>query len=184
MEEVWKDIEGYEGLYQVSNLGNVKSLVDSNGVAREKILKPIIASNWYLKVDLCKNKTKKRFLVHRLVAKAFIENTNNYPCVNHKDESRINNVVENLEWCTYKYNSNYGNRNERASKSISKANTNNPKLSKSVGAYKDGKLVMTFPSTREARRNGYNHGSVAACCRNCYLREGNNIYKGYIWKYI
>lgn len=92
MEEVWKDIEGYEGLYQVSNLGNVKSL-NYQGVSREKILKPFINSDGYKRVMLYKNKTIKRLSVHRLVAQAFIENPNNYSCVNHKDENNQNNVV-------------------------------------------------------------------------------------------
>ena len=195
MEEIYKDIEGYEGLYQVSNIGNVKSL-NYNKTKKENVLKPAIR-NGYLKVDLCKNKTRKTYSVHRLVAQAFIENPNNYPMINHKDESRTNNVFTNLEWCDNKYNSNYGSRNERLGKAISKALTNNqkhskavskalknnPNISKSVGAYKDGNLVMTFPSTAEARRQGYNEGAVAACCRNCFNRLGNNVYKGYTWKY-
>lgn len=180
MEESWKDIEGYEGLYQVSNKGNVKSLVDNNGVSIEKILKPFIGSNGYLQVILYKNKTSKIYAVHRLVANAFLPNPTNLPCVNHKDENVENNNVENLEWCTYKDNCNYGTRNKR----IGKANTNNKKRSKDVGAFKNNELVMKFPSTREAHRQGYNHCSVSACCRNCFNRPGNNVYKGYIWRYI
>ena len=183
MDEVYKDIEGYEGLYQVSNLGNVKSLVNNKGVAREKILKTAI-SNGYKIVMLYRNKTRKTYLVHRLVAQAFIENNNNYPCINHKDECKINNSVENIEWCTNKYNSNFGTRNARARKAISKANTNNPKISKAVGAFKNGELVLTFPSTREARRQGFCQFSVSACCRNCYIRDGNNVYRGFEWRYI
>lgn len=195
--EIYKDIEGYEGLYQVSNKGNVKSFVNNNGVSREKVLKPAIR-NGYKKVDLCKNKTKKTYSIHRLVAQAFIENPNNYPCINHKDECKTNNVVENLEWCTHKYNTNYGSANARRakaiskaltnnqkhSKAVSKALTNNPKISKAVGAFKDGKLVMTFPSTREAERNGFKQSAVGACCRNCFNRPGNNVYKGYEWRYL
>lgn len=85
---------------------------------------------------------------------------------------------------------NYGSRNTRASKSntnnpkLSKALINNKKKSKSVGAFKNNELVMAFPSTRECGRQGFNQGTVAACCRNCYLREGNNVYKGYEWRYI
>lgn len=196
MEEVYKDIEGYEGLYQVSNLGNVKSLNYSK-TKKENVLKPGIR-NGYLKVDLCKNKTRKTYSVHRLVAQAFIENPNNLPMINHKDECKTNNVVSNLEWCTQKYNSNYGTRNERLGKAISKANTNNPKhskavaksltnnqkISKAVGAFKYGELVFTFPSTQEAHRQGYNSGAVVACCRNCFNRPGNNVYKGYEWRYL
>ena len=193
MEEVWKDIEGFEGLYQVSNIGNVKSLVNNKGVAREKVLKPTIVSV-YLHVNLYKNKTRKTYNVHRLVAKAFLPNPQNYPCVNHRDENGENNNVENLEWCSYKYNTNYGSRNERAgkantnnqnrSKAISKALTNNTKISKAVVAFKKDELVMVFPSTNEAGRQGFDQSNVAACCRNCYMREGNNVYKGYEWRYL
>lgn len=184
MEEIYKDIEGYEGLYQVSNLGNVKSLVNNKGIAREKILKPFINSKGYKRVELSKNKTSKIYSVHRLVANALLPNTHNYPCVNHKDENCENNNVENLEWCSYKYNCNFGTRNERAGKAISKSMTNNKKISKAVCAYKGGELVITFQSTQEAQRQGFNQGAVCSCCRNCYIREGNNVYKGYEWRYI
>ena len=196
MEEIFLDVEGYEGLYQVSNLGNVKSLNYSK-TKKEKLLKPAIR-NGYLKVDLCKNKTRKTYSVHRLVAIAFIQNPHNFPCINHKDENKQNNVVSNLEWCSYKYNLEYNNGKKRRGKAISKSNTNNPKhskavakaltnnpkISKAVGAFKDGKLVMTFPSTKEAHRQGYNSGAVVACCRNCFNRLGNNVYKGYEWRYL
>ena len=173
MEESWKDIEGYEGLYQVSNKGNVKSL-NYNKTKKEKILKPFINSNGYLQVILCKNKTSKRFLVHRLVANAFLPNTNNYPCVNHKDECKTNNVVSNIEWCTYKYNTNYGSCIKKMSESQI-----NGKRSKAIGAFKGGKLVFTFPSTKEAGRQGFNQGAVASCCRGEI-----KSHKGYIWRYI
>ena len=120
MEESWKDIEGYEGIYQVSNKGNVKSLVDNNGLSREKVLKHLKDRNGYLRVILYKNKTSKHLFVHRLVAKAFIENTNNFPCINHIDECKTNNVVTNLEWCTHKQNTNFGTRNKRIAESLSK----------------------------------------------------------------
>lgn len=119
--EIYKNINGFEGLYQVSNKGNVKSLVNNKGVAREKVLKPVIG-NGYKRVRLFKDKTSKLYAVHRLVANAFLPNPHNYPCVNHKDECRTNNNVENLEWCTYKYNSNYGTCIERSSKKSMKKN--------------------------------------------------------------
>ena len=176
--EIWRDVVGYEGLYQVSNFGRVKSLKDNKGVAREKLLKTAI-SNGYKIVMLYRNKTRKTYLVHRLVAQAFIENNNNYPCINHKDECKINNSVENRERCTNKYNSNFGTRNARASKAISKANTNNPKISKQVYQYtKDGELIAVWKSTSECGRNGYNFGHVASCCRGEI-----KSHKGYIWSY-
>ena len=110
--------------------------------------------------------------------------------INHISEDQTENMINNLELLTHKDNMNYGSRNERAGKSL----TNNPKLlkslinnkkkSKSVGAFKNNELVMTFPSTRECGRQGFNQGTVAACCRNCYLREGNNVFKGFEWRYI
>lgn len=110
-KEIWKDIPGYEGLYKVSNLGNVKSL-KRNGI-KGIILKGEKDEFDYKRVTLCKKNKTKKYKVHRLVAQAFIPNPNNLPQINHKDENSKNNNVENLEWCTAKYNSNYGNHNEK-----------------------------------------------------------------------
>ena len=114
--EVWKDIAGYEGLYQISNLGRVKSL-RNNKMRKEKILKVKKNTTGYLYLSLYKNNVGKNYLLHRLVGEAFIENPNNYPCINHKDENKENNNINNLEWCTYLYNSRYGTRTERIVKS-------------------------------------------------------------------
>ena len=135
MEEIWKDIEGYEGLYQVSNYGNIKSLSkvvkNAYGVHRteDKILKPQTKKDGYLQIQLSKNGKQKHYKVHRLVALTYIANPNNYPCVNHKDENKSNNHVSNLEWCTYEYNTNYGTRNKRASEKL-KGKMKNKKLTK------------------------------------------------------
>ena len=110
--ETWKNIKGYEGLYQISNKGRVKSLYNKNN-KKEKILKPG-ERNEYLCVSLYKNNKKNVYSIHRLVAQAFLPNPDNLPVVNHKDENKLNNNVENLEWCNYGYNINYGTRNERA----------------------------------------------------------------------
>ena len=104
MEEEWRAVVGYEGLYEVSNLGRVKSLF-----RYKQIVKGVPTNRGYLRVTLCKNKVHKLCSIHRLVATAFIPNPYNYPCVNHKDEERTNNQADNLEWCSYKYNVNYGN---------------------------------------------------------------------------
>ena len=112
MEE-WRDIEGYEGLYQVSNLGRVKSL-NFNHTKKERVLKGNPDKDGYLRVTLFKN-GRKTYRIHQLVALVFIPNPNNYPVINHKNENPSDNRVENLEWCTIAYNNCYGNRLKRVS---------------------------------------------------------------------
>ena len=106
-----KDIKGYEGLYAIDENGNVF------GYKRKKFLKPLTDSSGYYQVVLCKNGLQKRYLVHRLVAETFLTTTESKAFVNHKDENKTNNSVENLEWCTHKYNCNYGARNKQISES-------------------------------------------------------------------
>lgn len=113
MKEIWKDVKDYEELYQVSNLGRVKSFYTN------RILKGCKTSNGYLKVDLCKNGIVSTKTIHRLVAQAFISNSENKSQVNHIDENKTNNVISNLEWSTAKENINHGTHNERVSKSKS-----------------------------------------------------------------
>lgn len=119
VEELWVDIKGYEGFYQVSNFGRVRSLprviVRKGYVSQHfngKYLKSMIDKCGYLHVNLYKDKLKT-VKVHRLVAEAFIPNPDNLPCVNHKDEDKTNNQVDNLEWCTHAYNNSYGTHIER-----------------------------------------------------------------------
>lgn len=147
--EVWKDIDGYGGQYQVSNLGRVKSLwrYHSVGVTsrrtkkifEEKILIPTDNGNGYKIVGLQKDYKRKNFYVHRLVAEAFLENTNNYTYVNHKDYDRANNNFNNLEWCTAKENINYSRRNMCVPKTNSRVGISGEKCityRKSNGTYR------------------------------------------------
>lgn len=116
MAEQWKPIKDYENFYEISNLGRVRSLdrivcrVNGNYFKKEKNLKLKRLTNGYFGVGLCKNNEIKYCMIHRLVAEAFIPNPDNLPCVNHKDENKSNNCVDNLEWCTYSYNNSYNNR--------------------------------------------------------------------------
>ena len=173
--EIWKDIEGYEGLYQVSNQGRVKSLerkVDNGHCIRtvpERILKPNKTKKGYQLVNLWKEGKIKRMSVHRLVAKAFLPNPENLPQVNHKDENPSNNHVDNLEWCDARYNINYGSRTERMIE----------KQSKPVQQFTiDGSFVREWLSTNEAGRNGFHQGNICDCC------NGNRKqHKGFLWQY-
>lgn len=192
MEE-WMNIEGYEGLYQVSNEGRVKSLqreiVYKDGrkkVLEEKILRNILSDLGYYHVMLSKDGVPKRYKVHRLVAKAFIPNPNNLPIINHKDENPKNNVVDNLEWCTQGYNVRYGTMIERGRQT----QFNREDLSKEVEQYTlDGDLVETFKSASEIERKypQFKTASVARCCRGGQILNGKwqtiTSYKGYMWKY-
>lgn len=126
-DEIWKDIEGYEGLYQVSNLGRIKSFIKWNGhkyIKEVRIINPYknYSDKYYFRsvIKLYKNGEKKDFKVHRLVAQAFIPNPNDYPIINHIDGNPLNNKVDNLEWCTQKYNVNHALENELK---INKINT-------------------------------------------------------------
>lgn len=157
MAEVWKDIKGYEALYQVSNLGRVKSL-NYHRTGKERILKPGTQTKGYLKVPLYKYGKIEEFRVHRLVAEAFIPNPNKYPCVNHKDENKQNNSVDNLEWCTVQYNTVYS-------------------CAKPVYCVE---LDKVFQSIHEAeRQTGINKGNIVLCCQRKYKTAG-----GYNWQYV
>lgn len=108
MMEEWRDLKGYEGLYKVSNLGRVYS------VYKQDFKQPYFDKDGYLMIGLRKEGKHKNLRLHRIIAEAFIPNPDNLPCVNHKDENKTNNTVENLEWCTPAYNNCYGTRIERA----------------------------------------------------------------------
>lgn len=167
--ETWRDIEGYEGLYEVSNLGNVRSL-NYLRTGKTKILKVRKYKNGYLYVDLCKNGKPKNFMIHRLVANAFISNPQNLPQVNHKDENKENNHVSNLEWCTCAYNLNYGTHNQRIAEKNSKP---------VISTDKNGNEEY-FPSIMEAeRRYGFKNQHICDC-----LKGRQKTHKGRTWQYV
>ena len=160
--EVWKDIEGYEGLYQISNLGRVKNIKTNH------ILSKNLQNNGYLMAHLYKN-GRKAVLIHRLVAKAFIPNPENKPTVNHKDHNRQNNVSSNLEWATMA---------EQHDEVM--ANLKIKKLGKKVLCVELNKI---FLSTHEAEKwlNKKGHYNI---CRCCIGKTHYNTAFGYHWKYV
>ena len=172
--EIWKDIKDYEGLYQVSNWGRVKSLGNGGTHKTSRILKSAKNTRGYLQVQLSKNGKRKWFFIHRLVAEVFLENPENLPQVNHIDEDKTNNRVENLEWKSHKDNNNHGTRNER----ISKANTNGKKTKRVLQLSLDGELIKVWESTQECGRNGFCQSSVVDCCLG-----KQKTHKGFRWEY-
>lgn len=165
MTEIWKDIVGFEGEYQVSNKGRVKSFMGKE----PRILKPRKNKKGYLRVSL---HAGNDFCIHRLVAIAFLDNPNNLPEVNHKDENPANNNVENLEWCTHQYNLTYGTCQKRARKSqeLSYPQKNRKDLSKPVICLNTGE---EFPSLNEAaRRLDLFEISISRVCRGLRKSTG------------
>lgn len=165
MKEVWKDIEGYEGLYQVSNLGRVHSLY------KNLILKGSEDSWGYLQVKLYKNGIKSNKKMHRLVAQAFIPNPENKPEVNHIDEDKTNNKLSNLEWSTAKENSNHGTRTERMAKTRSI-----PILATNL---KTGESKEYYSTKECARQLGLDKSNIAKVLKGRYKQTG-----GYTFKYL
>ena len=182
--ETWVDIEGYEGMYQVSTLGRVRSLdrvvrganamSDSYQInLKGRILKQGMALNGYLFVVLCKDGKHKHATVHRLVAETFIPNPDNLPEINHKDENKSNNVVSNLEWCDRSYNVNYGTSLEKRSRKCFK------RLEQLT---MDGQHVAYYESVAELVRQS--NGKYKA--NNIYMaaRGDNESSYGYRWRYV
>ena len=169
--EIWKDIEGYEGLYQVSNEGRVKSLsrviVKGNKTitTKEKILKQGEVGKGYLQVCLYSNSVFKHCLIHRLVAKTFLPNLDNKPCVGHSDCNPKNNNVKNLYWCTYEENNNHIITKARKEKIVFQYTTSN-------------ELVGVWGSINKCVENGYRHSSISDCCHG-----RKKTHKGYRWSF-
>lgn len=183
LNEEFRDIKGYEGLYQVSNYGRVKSLtrnVKNNSVLREKILKNNIRKNKYCQVNLYKNTIYKKISIHRLVIGTFILNLENKPCVNHIDGNPTNNRLDNLEWCTYSENIQhsfkYLNRQCPTKGKFGKFSTNY----REVNQYDlKGNFIKKWFGFHEINRKlGFDYRNVCACCRG----KQQTAY-GYIWRY-
>lgn len=179
-EEIWKNIRDYGDYYEVSNFGRVRSKNRTieqeckgkkvNFTYKGSILKQQLINSGYYVVSLSKSSIQKKFLVHRLVAETFLDNPKNYSQINHVDENKLNNNLDNLEWCDAKYNILYNNRATKIGR----------KLGKKIFVYdKEHKLIRIFNSSKEA---SYflcipDRGIRKACTRN------NHLYKNYIWNY-
>ena len=158
---IWKDIKGYEGLYQVSNTGKIRN------TKTKYILKPVTQSNGYMKVCLTKNRVQKNKTIHRLVAETFIPNTNNLPCINHKDENKTNNNTNNLEWCTQEYNTKYSRQ----------LHPTKIKQDKSVICV-ETKIIYASINQAE-KQTGINSRSISKVCKGTRHTAG-----GYHWKFV
>ena len=172
VEEVWKDIEGYEGRYEVSSLGRIRSYAQDR--VNGKIKTGNLTKKGYLTILLYDGRGGKRWRpVHRLVAEAFIENPLGLPQVNHKDEDKTNNRVDNLEWCTNEYNARYGTHIER----ISKANMCCKTTSRKVYSVDDNGNVERFNSIGEAERmTGCSHSNIVRTLKKRRPRCGGRMW--------
>lgn len=165
MKEEWKDIPGYEGLYQVSSYGKVKSNPRNGTIKNKRILKVYNDRYGYLYCVLSKKNKKKKYKVHRLVAKVFIPNLDNLPQVNHKDENKLNNCVDNLEWCTPKYNLHYGNRISKLRKKVI-----------AIDKYNNTHKFISINEAGEALK--VDKSTISKCCKDKRKSAG-----GYKFKY-
>lgn len=167
--EVWKDVEGYEGLYQVSSLGRIRSL-DRVIIVKGKIMSPV-NRNGYSRIRLKKDGKGQNFSIHRLVASAFLPNPKNLPEVNHKNEIKTDNSVENLEWCSTQYNCNYGTKIKRQTEKISK---------RVLQISTDGEIMGEYKSASEVERLlGYKSSRISECCNG-----KRQTAFGYKWRFV
>lgn len=192
--EIWKDIYGYEGLYQISNYGNVKSVnrkvKNKHGfrIVKDKILKPILNNKGYYIYGLRKNGKLEMKLLHRLIAENFIENKNNYPCINHIDGNKLNNNINNLEWCSYQHNikeafriglNNYTFKNNFKHDYWKGKYGKNHNCSKAILQYdKKGCFIKEWESITEAsKETNINYYSISNNCRGKQKSAGDFVWK-------
>ena len=174
LNEIWKDIKDFKGLYQISNYGRVKSLGNKSNHKREKILKANLSNKNYYKICLNKNNIRKTFTVHRLVAETFIENVFLKKEINHIDGNKHNNRIDNLEWVTRKENQIHAYKNK-----LQIAKKNNERSFPIYQLNLDGKIINKFPSIMEAeRKTGIKNANIARACKR------NQTTCGYKWRYI
>lgn len=183
MEEIWKDIPGYEKYYMASTLGRIKSKdrviktvlkgKEIKYIKRGRIMTPCLNSSKYLGLPINTDKLKKSENVHRLIAITFLPNPNNLPCVNHKDENKLNNCVDNLEWCTKSYNHSYGTCIERTSEKQRLTHSN----CITIVGYKENEIIEFHSISSASRYFNVSHAAISKA-----IRRGNKC-KGYNWKY-
>lgn len=180
MSEEWRDIKGYEGVYQISNLGHIKRIRCTKG--GERIIKGFLTKKRYLKVTLHKDGVRKDYLVHRLVAETFIPNPQNKPCVDHIDTDKLNNKVENLRWCTPRENNwNETTRAKRSDtmKKMYEQGAEHPKSMKVVQLTLEGEFVHVWDSMIETTKEGFSCQCVCRCCK-----KERKTHKGFKWMYL
>lgn len=170
MEEIWKDIPGYDGLYQVSNLGSVRALNYNKRKGRVKMMSKIVGHNGYLYVMLSKNCVYKRFLIHRLVASCFIEKPDGKNEIDHIDGNNQNNVWINLRWSSHQENLN---------NPITKKRFRDSKVIPVIQSTLDGRFVREWECAKDAERVcGFHSGDISKCCKGKAAHAG-----GYKWSY-
>lgn len=179
MEE-WKDIAGYDGLYQVSSFGNVKSL-NWRGTKTEKVMVPKHHNRGYLQIELAKDGKCKTFLIHRLVAQAFIDNPSNFPEVNHKDENKANNNLSNLEWCGRTENVHYSRdlHKDDATTKIRRLSVPVKNTRRILQMNRDGSSVKLWDNLVSIK---HSHKWVESSIKECCEGKRKSAY-GYIWCY-